>query len=224
MTRILIVEDDEILSRGLSFALEKEGYEVVTAANYAAGRSVLGNSQVDLALLDINLPDKSGACLCEEINRDSDISVIFLTARDTEQDIVKGFELGCDDYISKPFSVDVLKQRIKAVLRRTRFDREVFVAGEISIDWGRVSVEKQGELIKLTATEFKLLEMLVKNRGQVLTRQLLLEKLWDENGNFVDENALSVNIRRLRQKLEEDPRHPVYIITVFGIGYTWGDV
>ena len=224
MTKILIVEDDELLSRGLAFALEKEGYEVVTAGSYAAGHAALLSGGVELTLLDINLPDKSGAVLCGELRQGSQVPVIFITANDTEQDVVKGFQLGCDDYISKPFSIDVLKQRVKAVLRRAgAVDKDVFVSGDIRVDFQQMTVKKNAELVKLTATEYRLLELLVKNKGQVLTRHLLLERLWDASGNFVDENALSVNIRRLRQKLEDDAKNPTYIITVFGIGYTWGD-
>ena len=224
MANILIVEDDQLLSRGLAFALEKEGYRVVSALSYKEGYSAFLRGGFNLVLLDISLPDKSGAAFCSEIRKTSEIPAIFITANDTEQDIIKGFQLGCDDYISKPFSIEVLKQRVGAVLRRTGVvEKDVFQSGDIIVDYKMMSVNKAGLPVKLTTTEYRLLEMLVKNNGQVLTRQLLLEKLWDLASNFVDENALSVNIRRLRQKLESDPKNPVYIITVFGIGYTWGD-
>ena len=223
MAKILIVEDDQLLSRGLAFALKKEGYGVVTAYSYTEGYAAFLSGGVDLALLDINLPGKSGAALCAELRKTSEIPVIFITANDTEQDMIKGFQLGCDDYISKPFSVDVLKQRVKAVLRRAVVvDKDAFSSGDITVDFKQMIVKKDAESVKLTATEYRLLELLVKNKGQVLTRQLLLERLWDAGGNFVDENALSVNIRRLRQKIENDPKNPAYIIMVFGIGYTWG--
>ncbi len=223
MAKILIVEDDELLCRGLAFALEKEGYEIVTAGSCAAGHDALLYGGVDLALLDINLPDKSGAALCDELRKTSELPFIFITANDTDQHMVRGFQLGCDDYIPKPFSVDVLKQRVKAVLRRAVIvDKDVFHSGDIRVDFQQMTVKKHGDPVKLTATEYRLLELLVKNKGQVLTRHLLMERLWDASGNFVDENALSVNIRRLRQKLEDDPKKPIYIITVFGIGYTWG--
>ena len=225
MAKILIVEDDELLSRGLAFALENEGYEVVTAYGYTEGYAAILNGGVDLALLDIKLPGKSGAALCAELRKTSELPVIFITANDTEQDMIKGFQLGCDDYISKPFSLDVLKQRVKAVLRRVVVvDKNVFSSGNITVDFQQMIVKKDAELVKLTVTEYRLLELLVRNKGQVLTRQLLLERLWDAGGNFVEENALSVNVRRLRQKLEDDLKKPTYIITVFGIGYTWGDV
>ncbi|HZK84191.1 MAG TPA: response regulator transcription factor [Desulfosporosinus sp.] len=224
MAKILIVEDDELLSRGIAFALEKEGYRVVTAYGYTEGYAAFLSGGVDLALLDINLPGKSGATLCSELRKTSKLPVIFITANDTEQDVIKGFQLGCDDYISKPFSLEVLKQRVKAVLRRVVVvDKNVFSSGNIMVDFQQMIVKKDADSVKLTVTEYRLLELLVRNKGQVLTRQLLLERLWDADGNFVEENALSVNIRRLRQKLEDDLKKPAYIITVFGIGYTWGD-
>lgn len=225
---ILMVEDDDLLSRGLAFALEKENHKVFSAYNYREGYAAFLKEEFDLVLLDINLTDGSGKELCTEIRRNSDIPIIFITAKDTEQDMIQGFQQGCDDYIAKPFSLDILKQRISAILRRTGMmdkakDQDGIRWGELRIDFKRMMVLKAGQQVRLTATEYKLLELLVRNRGQVLTRQIILEKLWDVEGNFVDENALRVNIRRLRQKLEDNPHHPVYIITVFGIGYTWGD-
>jgi DNA-binding response OmpR family regulator len=223
MTTILIVEDDKLLNRGVKFALEKENCFVIDTYDYEEGEEAFSKHKIDLVLLDINLPDKSGMRLCEEIRKNSQVPVIFITAKDTEKDIIEGFKLGCDDYISKPFSIEVLKQRITAVLRRTASTyNELFTYEDITIDFNRVQVKKSGNTIKLTATEYKLIELLVKNSGQVLTREALLERLWDADGNFVDENALSVNIRRLRQKLEDDAKNPKYIITVFKIGYTWG--
>lgn len=224
MANILIIEDDELLNRGITFALEQEGHGVVCAHSYTEGYSAFAGGGLDLILLDINLPDKSGDALCTEIRKTSGIPIIFITANDTEQDMIKGFQLGCDDYISKPFSLDVLKQRVRAVLRRTGpADKNVFRSGDITVDFHKMTVTKATQSLKMTATEYRLLELFIKNKGQVLTRQTLLEKLWDSDGSFVDENALSVNIHRLRHKLEDDPKNPVYIITVFGIGYTWGN-
>lgn len=221
---ILIVEDDKLLNKGVAFALTRENHNVVSAYNYEDGYTAFLNSNVDLILLDINLPNKSGLELCAEIRKKSDLPVIFITANDTEQDVIQGFQTGCDDYIAKPFSIEVLKQRVSAVLKRTRAEeKNVFRYKDIFIDYGRMILKRAEETVKLTSTEYKLVELLSKNKGQVLPRQLILEKLWDADGNFVDENALSVNIRRLRQKIEEDPGNPRYIITVFGIGYTWGE-
>ena len=148
--------------------------------------------------------------------------MIFLTANDTEADVVRGFEAGCDDYITKPFSPAVLRRRVLAVLRRT--GRDVQRLGELEIDLERATVQRNGSAILLTATEWKLLALLVKHRGRVLPRDTLLHEIWDLDGNFIDENTLRVHVRRLRQKLEPDPQHPRYIITVFGVGYTLGDL
>ncbi|KEI02672.1 response regulator transcription factor [Clostridium botulinum] len=223
MKKILIVEDDKLLNKGVKFALEIEGYTILDTYNYEEGYKAFLKDKVDLVLLDINLPDESGSKLSMEIRKNSEIPIIFITAKDTESDIIDGFKLGCDDYISKPFSIEVLKQRIKAVLRRTNLvENTVFVYEDITIDFNKMDVKKDGISIKLTAKEYRLLELLVKNSGQVLTRRTILEKLWDTDGNFVDENALNVNIRRLRKKIEDDSKNPKYIITVFSIGYTWG--
>lgn len=223
MSKILIVEDDKLLNSGVKFALEKEEYNVVDTYNFQQGYTAFLQQNFDLVLLDINLPDMSGSKLCEEIRKNSQVPIIFITAKDTENNIIDGFKLGCDDYISKPFSIEILKQRIIAVLRRTvSMDKQLFTYEDITIDYCKMEVRKAGVHIKLTATEYKLLDLLVKNSGQVLTRETLLERLWDAGGNFVDENALSVNIRRLRQKIEDDSKKPKYIITVFSIGYTWG--
>lgn len=225
MYSILIVEDDIIINGGIKVYLEKQGYETVSAYSLNEARNELKKA-FSLVLLDINLPDGSGLDLCAEIRQTSDIPVIFLTANDTEENMIEGFEYGCDDYISKPFSVGVLEQRIKAVLRRSAAqDRntDIFSYKGLSADLKKMSVTANGVPVKLSATEFKLLRLLIKNKGQVLTRGTLLEKIWDCDENYIDENTLSVHIRRLRQKLEPDPKNPQYIITVFGIGYTFGE-
>lgn len=225
MTTILIVEDDRLLNEGLKFMLAKENYNIIQAYSFQEAASRIQDQTIGLVLLDINLPDGSGLALCQEIRRTSSIPVIFLTANDTEQDMVTGFGLGADDYIAKPFSMVVLLQRVKAVLRRIGTDgsSELFQYKDITINSAKMKVYKYGQEIKLTTNEYRLLAILTENRGQVLTRRLMLEKLWDIEGNFVDENTLSVNIRRLRAKIEDDPKDCQYIKTVFGIGYTWGE-
>lgn len=224
MAGILIVEDDRLLNKGLSYALRKENYNVISAFDYDEGHSKFSKNNIDLVLLDINLPHKDGLRLCQEIRKVSDVPIIFITANDTEQDMIEGFQRGCDDYIAKPFSVEILKRRIAAVLKRAHMqEKSMFNYKDITVDYNRMLVKKGEDIVKLTATEYKLVELLSKNKGQVVTRQILLEKLWDAEGNFVDENALRVNIARLRQKIEDDPKNPEYIITVFGIGYTWGE-
>lgn len=223
MYSILIVEDDVLLGGGVRLFLEKQGYAVSCACSVDEARQAL-EKPYDLILLDINLPDGSGLELCRQIRETSNIYIIFLTSNDTEQNMIEGFETGCDDYIAKPFSIELLGQRIKAVLRRgTEKKSNVFVYKGLTVDFNKMSVLAENEPVKLSATEFKLLSVLIKNQGQVLTRNVLLEKIWDNDGNFVDENTLSVHIRRLRQKLEVNPQKPQYIITVFGIGYTFGE-
>lgn len=224
MTQILIIEDDRILNRGITFALKKEGYEVVSAYNKEEGKQLILNNKIDFLLLDINLPDGNGLDLCKEIRGKVVCPIVFFTANDTEEDMVKGFESGCDDYISKPFSVELLKHKISAILRRNTIDvKNEFEYKELKIDFDKNIVKKDNIEVSLTATEYKLLELFVKNKGKVLTKDILLEKLWDNSGKFVDENTLSVNIRRLRKKIEQDPKNPIYIITVFGIGYIFGE-
>lgn len=224
MYSILIVEDDIIINGGIRLFLEKQGYRVGSACSLKEAREELKNAY-NLVLLDINLPDGSGLELCREIReKGSQTFIIFLTSNDTEENMIEGFQYGCDDYIAKPFSIELLGQRIKAVLRRGgEQEGDIFTYKGLSVDFHKMTVMKEGIPIKLSATEFKLLVYLIKNKGQVLTRTVLLEKIWDCDMNFVDENTLSVHIRRLRQKLETDPKNPQYILTVFGIGYTFGE-
>lgn len=224
MAKILIVEDDKILNKGVTFALKKEGYEVVSAYSKSEGNEIISKDKIDFLLLDINLPDGNGLDFCREVIDKVNIPIVFFTANDTEEDMVKGFETGCDDYIAKPFSVEVLRHKINAILKRNKMiNKNLFEYNGLKIDFDRMSVEILGNEVNLTATEYKLLELLAINKGKVVTKEILLEKLWDNNGNFVDENTLSVNIRRLRKKIEEDPKNPKYIITVFGIGYIFGE-
>lgn len=224
MTAIMIVEDDRMLNEGLAFALEKEGYDIIQAYSAGEALTVWYSLDLHLLILDINLPDRSGIELCKEIRKISEVPVLFLTANDTDQDIVRGFQSGADDYIAKPFSMAVLSQRVKAVLRRRGDDRpERFVYKDLTIYYDKMKVFKSGAELKLTSTEFKLLAVLTRGSKQIMTRQMIVEQMWDIDGAFVDENTLSVNIKRLRDKIEDDPKNSAYIKTVFGIGYTWGD-
>ena len=224
MARILIVEDDKLLNEGIAIALKKHSHTVKSGYSYQEAFCMFLNNSFELILLDINLPDRSGLELCKEIRKKSDIPIIFITANDTEQDIVNGFMSGCDDYIAKPFSLEVMNRRIQAVLRRIRTeDESTFRSGVIAVNYKKMLVSKGEVSLKLTATEYKLLALLTQNSGQVLTRDIILQRLWDTDEAFVDENAVSVNMRRLRQKIEDDPKNPKYIRTVFGIGYTWGE-
>lgn len=225
MYKILIVEDDIIINGGIKVYLEKQGYQVDSVDCISDANEAL-SKEYHLIILDINLPDGSGLDFCAQIRKSRKTPIIFLTAKDTEEDMILGFEQGCDDYIAKPFSVQLLGQRVKAVLRRSAMildDHEIFQYKELDIDFEKRKVQAAGNPIKLSPTEFKLLQILVENRGQVVTRDILFEKVWDCDENYIDENTLSVHIRRLRNKLESDPKNPEYIITVFGIGYTFGE-
>lgn len=221
---ILIIEDDRALNKGVAFTLKKDGYKTISAYNMAEGKLAILQNEIDLLLLDINLPDGSGLDFCRDINGKMDFPVVFFTANDTEEDMIKGFESGCDDYIAKPFSIDVLKLKISAILKRnTAKDKNIFKYKNLKIDFSSRKVYKGDEEIYLTVTEYKLLEILSKNKGRAMTKEILLDKLWDNHGNYVDENTLSVNVRRLRKKIEDDPKNPEYIVTLFGIGYIMGE-
>jgi len=224
MKNILIVEDDKILNRGVSFALKKEGYNTISVYTKQEAKNVISENHIDFLLLDIGLPDGSGLDLCSEIKNQIDFPIVFFTANDTEEDMIRGFESGCDDYISKPFSIEVLKFKINAILKRSDIKaKKLFVYKDLKIDFDSKKVYKRNEEIKLSVTEYKLLELLCKNKGIAMTKEVLLDKLWDYNGNYVDDNTLSVNVRRLRKKIEDDPKNPEYIVTLFGIGYILGE-
>lgn len=224
MITILVIEDDKILNKGVTFALKKEGYNVFSAYTKEEGKNLILNKEIDFLLLDINLPDGSGLQLCDDIRDSVSFPIVFFTANDTEEDMVKGFESGCDDYLAKPFSLEILKHKINAILRRQSAEtKDIFEYEGLKVDFNRKSVFERKNEINLTSTEYKLLELLVRNKGKVMTKEILLEKLWDVKGNFVDENTLSVNIRRIRKKIEIDTKNPRYIITVFGIGYVFGE-
>lgn len=221
MQSILVVEDDRLLGEGIGFALAKAGFEVKQAASLTEAARALEGA-VDLVLLDINLPDGDGRALLTRIRQHSELPVILLTARDGEGDMMAGFEAGCDDYVTKPFSLPVLVKKIQALLKRASGQMgQLLLLGDLTYDaQGRVFY-KMGEEVRLTATELRLAECFLAHRGQVLTREQLVEWVWDTYENFVDENTLNVYIRRLREKLERDPKNPELIKTVFGIGYKW---
>lgn len=221
MQTILVVEDDRLLGEGIGFALSKAGFGVKQAASLEEAACALEGT-VDLVLLDINLPDGDGRTLLTRIRQYSDLPVIFLTAQDGEREMMAGFDAGCDDYVTKPFSLPVLVKKIQALLKRTNGPMgQLLLLGDLTYDaQGRVFY-KMGEEVRLTATELRLAEYFLAHRGQVLTREQLVERVWDTYENFVDENTLNVYIRRLREKLERDPKNPELIKTVFGIGYKW---
>jgi DNA-binding response OmpR family regulator len=223
MTHILIVEDDAVLSSGIVLVLKENARHFTQCADISSAKAAFLARQFELVILDINLPDGSGLELCRWIRDMSEVPVLFLTANDTEMDIVLGLETGGDDYLTKPFSLAVLRARVSALLRRggaagTSSKIEI---DRFSFDFERMIFEKDGAPIELSKTEQRLLFLLVQNKGQSLSREKLSERVWQDGTDYVDENALSVAIRRLRGKLEDDPSAPAYIKTVFGVGYTW---
>ncbi|MDO5689130.1 MAG: response regulator transcription factor [Tissierellia bacterium] len=223
MTRILLVEDDNALATGLKYLLGNEGYEVDISATVAESARLIGQREYDLYILDIGLPDGNGYELCQQIRVEHQTPIIFLTARDQEQDVVKGLELGGDDYISKPFRTKELVSRVKSVLRRfsTRITSNVLISGDIKIDQLQARAYLRGKEIGLTPSEYKLLLLYMNNSKKVITRIAALENLWDVEGDFINDSSISVYIRRLREKIEDDPSEPQYLKTARGIGYIW---
>ncbi len=222
MQHLLIVEDDAALGQGVRLALQNPQTDAALCRTLAEGRKALEGASFDLLILDVNLPDGSGLDLLREIRQASAIPVILLTANDMETDIVTGLESGADDYITKPFSLAVLRARVNAQLRRSAPLQTGAVEMEgFSFDFERMEFRKNGQLIDLSKTEQKLLRMLVENRGLTLSREKLLDRVWSGGAEYVDENALSVTVKRLRDKLEDTPSKPRFLKTVYGIGYTW---
>lgn len=224
MARLLLLEDDQSLIDGLVYALTKEGFALDVAMTVREARAQLAVQAYDLLLLDQTLPDGSGLALCEEVRAgDSAVPIIFLTAMDEEIQVIRALDAGGDDYITKPFKLGELCSRIRAQLRRSGMlrqqEQEPGAEGTVRIEGGRAYREE--EPLELTATELRLLACFLRNRGQVLTREQLLAALWDEDANFVDDNTLSVYIRRLREKVERDPSAPQHLRTVRGLGYEW---
>lgn len=215
MTKLLLIEDDDAISFGISSALKKKGYQVTACSSMEQAKGLLPGGY-QLILLDLNLPDGSGYELCRWVKQRMDTPVIFLTVRDEVRDITKGLDMGADDYITKPFNISVLESRIGAVLRRVSSHREAILScGTLSLDRERMQAVLEGEEIGLTALEYRLLLVLMENKGRTLPRRLILEKLWDAEGNFVNDNTLTVTVKRLREKLGNTE----YIVTVRGIGY-----
>ena len=219
MTKILLVEDDKSIVTNLTEYLSKEGYEVRSASGQRAALQLAGSDRFDLVLLDIALSDGNGFAVCKAIKSDYHIPVIFLTASGDEYSTVTGFELGADDYIAKPFRPRELVTRIKNILRLTRGTNSVIRIGNILVDMDKGIVSKNGKDLHLSALEYRLLLVFLGNRGIVLSRTQLLDAIWDIAGDFVNDNTLTVYIKRLREKLEEDPQNPEIIKTVRGLGY-----
>lgn len=223
--RLLVAEDDNAILMGLEYSLNCEGYEVSVVSTVKKALKVIKEQRIDLALLDITLPDGSGYEICKYIKSSGDIPVIFLTAMDDEVNVVLGLDMGADDYIIKPFRIRELVSRIKTVLRRYGTSSNSFIRiDNITVNTAKASVYKNGQEILLTALEYKLLLTLINSDGAVLSRGQLLEGIWDIAGDFVNDNTLTVYIKRLRDKLEDDPADPQIIKTVRGLGYRIGKI
>lgn len=227
MSRILLLEDDAALIDGLRYTLEKQGYETEVARSVGEAKKCLKQS-FDLLLLDVSLPDGTGFEVCESVRKNgSQVPVIFLTAADDEMSIVRGLDGGGDDYVTKPFRLGELCARINALLRRagsSKEERSFLRSGDVAIDLQKGKVMRGDEVLELTGAEYRLLCLLVRNAGIIVTRNMILEELWDSGGSFVDGNTVSVYIRRLREKIEKNPSRPEYLTTVRGFGYRWSEV
>lgn len=224
MAKIMLLEDDTALGTGLCFALRKQGYEVDEKRTLTEAKSAWNNGVYDLLILDVSLPDGSGFDFCRAVRQSSEVPIIFLTASDEETNVIMGLDIGGDDYVTKPFKLGILLSRVSALLRRSRQDaaeNTVLESNEIRVEPMRGQAFRKGELIALTGVEFKLLCCFMQNPNIVLSKETLYERLWERDGLFVDDNTLSVYIRRLRMKIEEKPERPEKIVTVRGMGYKW---
>ena len=227
MKQLFLLEDDMSLISGLSFAVKKQGYEIDVARTTLEADTLWENGKYDLAILDVSLPDGSGFDFCKKIRSTSKVPIMFLTAADEETDIIMGLDIGGDDYITKPFKLAIFLSTLNALLRRSEnFNTEVteLTSNDISIRLLKGEVYKQGKLLELTASEYKLLCFFMENPDQVLSAEQILGKLWDCNENYIDNNSLTVYIRRLRTKIEDNPGEPKRIVTVRGMGYKWNTV
>ncbi len=224
MINILMIEDDSTIAFGVKYALEQEGFNIDICNDLESGRNILNEKTFDIILLDVMLPDGNGYDFCKEIRKSKGIPIIFLTACDEEINIVMGLDIGGDDYMVKPFRVRELISRIKAVVRRNKGEdtgKKVLRYGDLSVHTLEARVFKGREEIFLTSAEYKLMLILIQNENIVLSRNQILEKLWDVTYDFINDNTLTVYIKRLREKIEIDASNPKHIITVRGMGYKW---
>lgn len=224
MINILMIEDDSTIAFGVKYALEQEGFNIDISKDLESGRNNINEKNYDIILLDVMLPDGNGYDFCKEIRKIKDTPIIFLTACDDEVNIVMGLDIGGDDYITKPFRVRELISRIKAVVRRNKGEdknKKVLKYGDLSIHTLEARVYKKNEEVFLTSAEYKLLLILIQNENIILSRNQILEKLWDVTYDFINDNTLTVYIKRLREKIEDDSTNPKHIITIRGMGYKW---
>ncbi len=224
MNNILLIEDDLSLVNGLTFALKKQGFELVVARALKEAENLWADGKYDLLVLDVSLPDGTGFEFCKKVRQTSKVPIIFLTAADEEIDIIMGLDIGGDDYITKPFKLGVLISRVNALLRRAKdFSTEdtMLQSNEIKVHLLQGQAFKNDRLLELTAAEYKLLCLFMRNPNVVLTKEQILDRLWDCNGNYIDSSTLTVYIRRLRIKIEDNPGEPKMLLTVRGMGYKW---
>lgn len=214
------MEDDWEMNQGICYVLKENGYTAVSAHSIAEGKEAYETQGAELVLLDVNLPDGEGFTFCEWLRERSRVPVLFLTARDLEEDALKGYELGAEDYVTKPFSMKILLKKISVILKRNGGEQaRIFDDGFLRIDLTRARAEVKGEACPVTPTEFRILQEFLAHKGQLLTYEVLLDRLWDGGSQFVDRHALAVNINRLRGKIED--REHRYISNVYGMGYQW---
>ena len=218
MEKLLLVEDDPTLIRMLTSFLTTENFQITSVTGQKAAAESMEADRPDLALVDISLAEGNGFAVCANA-KELGVPVIFLTASSDEFSVVTGLDMGADDYISKPFRPRELVSRIRSVLRRVGKRQSIIILGDLSVDTDKGTVTRDGKEVYLSALEYKLLLVFLNNRGQVLTRDKLLEEIWDSAGDYVGDNTLTVYIKRLREKIEQDPQNPVYIKTVRGLGY-----
>lgn len=217
MKRILLLEDDRALNRGISLKLEKEGYEVLSAFSVKEAEEQFQKGKLDLIISDITLPDGNGMDFCREVRKRSDVYIIFLTALDQEVDIVNGYDCGADDYITKPFSLLVLISKVNACMRRTeKQSGQILISGYLEVHCHTMQVYRNRDAIVLSKKEIQLLICLMEHAGTVLTKEQILERVWDKDGQFVDDNTVTVNISRLKNKLDTNA-----IENIRGLGYIW---
>lgn len=224
--KLLVVEDDTIIASGLTYSLENEGFDVTYCENVRQATQAISKEPFDLCLLDVSLPDGTGYELCRKIRQGSDTPVIFLTAHADEANVVMGLDMGADDYIAKPFRLRELLSRIQSVLRRYNKDHKsasLFTYKDLRVNTKDAKVYKGETEILLTALEYRLLLVFINHLGQVLSRDQLLDNIWDVAGDFVNDNTLTVYIKRIRDKLEDNPQDPQLIKTIRGLGYKLGD-
>ncbi|MGI6064780.1 response regulator transcription factor [Blautia sp.] len=224
MNNILLIEDDLSLVNGLTFALKKQGFKLEVARTLKEAENLWTDGKYDLLVLDVTLPDGTGFEFCKKVRRTSKVPIIFLTAADEEMDIIMGLDIGGDDYITKPFKLGVLISRINALLRRTNdFSTEgtMLQSNGIKVFLLQGQAFKNDRLLELTAAEYKLLCLFMRNPNVVLTKEQILDRLWDCNGNYIDSSTLTVYMRRLRIKIEDNPGEPKMLLTVRGMGYKW---